>query len=183
MIVNPTSLVGVFVVRATSIDDRRGSFSRFFCERELGELIGSRRIVQINRSRTSLVGAVRGMHYQRAPQSEMKLVRCLSGRVFDVAVDLRRSSPTFLHWHAEELSSNNEHMMIIPEGCAHGFQVLESESELLYLHTAFYSAELEEGIIWDDPRIGIAWPLAVTELSARDSAHPRVPLGFVGLPE
>jgi len=182
VIVSPTNLPGVCVVHTTAIIDRRGSFSRFYCEHELAGIIGQRRVVQINHSRTSLVGAVRGMHYQEPPQAEMKLVRCLSGRVWDVAVDLRRGSPTFLRWHAEELTPSNAHMLVVPEGCAHGYQVLEPESELLYLHTAFYSAEVERGINWSDPRIAIAWPLAVTELSERDGRHPHLAPDFAGFP-
>jgi dTDP-4-dehydrorhamnose 3,5-epimerase len=114
--------------------DERGFFTRLFCHNELGELIGARQIVQINQSSTRTVGAVRGLHYQHGPSAEMKLVRCIKGKVWDVAVDLRAGSPTFLYWHAEELSAENAHMMVIPEGFAHGFQVLEEDSELLYLH-------------------------------------------------
>src|SRR5262249_48876555 len=139
VIVDYTELPGVSIVDSTPFKDHRGAFARLFCERELASIIGERRIVQINHSRTATRGAVRGLHYQRPPDAEMKLVRCLKGRVWDVAVDLRRGSPTFLRWHAEELSAANGRMIAIPEGCAHGFQVLEPDSELLYLHTAFYN--------------------------------------------
>lgn len=170
----PTSIPGLMVVETTPHVDARGAFARLFCERELAELIGTRRIVQINHSRTATVGAIRGMHFQRPPHAEMKLVRCLKGRVWDVAVDLRRNSPTFLSWHAEELTPANAHMMVIPEGFAHGFQVMEAESELLYLHTAFYTPDTEGGLRHDDPRLAITWPLPVADLSPRDSGHPLI---------
>jgi dTDP-4-dehydrorhamnose 3,5-epimerase len=113
----------------------------------------------------------------------MKLIRCTAGRVWDVAVDFRQRSPTFLHWHAEELSAKNGSMMIIPEGCAHGFQVLEPQSELLYLHTAFYTPVAEWGARADDPLVGINWPLPIAELSDRDRAHPLLTADFSGLAE
>jgi dTDP-4-dehydrorhamnose 3,5-epimerase len=176
-----TALPGVIVIETTPLSDHRGAFSRLYCERELAAVIGDRRIVQINHSRTAAVGAVRGMHYQRPPHAEMKLVRCLKGRVWDVAVDLRAGSPTFLQWHAEELSPGNARMMVIPEGCAHGFQVLEADSELLYLHTAFYAPEAEVGVSCNEPHLGISWPLPVTDLSQRDSRHPPMTADFPGI--
>jgi len=126
-------------------------------------------------------GAIRGMHFQNPPYAEMKLVRCLRGRVWDVAVDLRASSPTFLRWHAEELSAENRLMMAIPEGFAHGFQVLEPESELLYLHTALYHKPSEGGVRFDDPVLAIQWPLSVTDVSSRDTQHPLITPHFAGI--
>jgi len=169
-----TDLPGVMVVTGNPHTDPRGSFGRLFCASELAGVLGDRHIMQINHSRTAAVGAVRGLHFQRAPHAEMKLVRCLHGRVWDVAVDLRAKSPTFLHWHAEELSPDNQRMLVIPEGCAHGFQVLAPDSELLYLHTAFYAPEAEGGVRHDDPALGIRWPLPVTDLSPRDRSHPPI---------
>lgn len=181
MKINPTAISGVMVVETESHADTRGSFARLYCERELASIIGHRHIVQINHSRTVSVGAIRGMHYQRPPHAEMKLVRCLKGRIWDVAVDLRSGSPTCLSWHAEELAPGNTRMLVIPEGCAHGFQVLEPESELLYLHTAFYAPEAEGGIGHDDPRLAITWPLPVTDISPRDANHPLIGADFHGL--
>ena len=178
--VTPTSIAGVMVVSTQVLTDHRGAFARLFCHEALGHVVGSRQIVQINQSRTSRVGAVRGMHFQRAPRAEMKLVRCLKGRVWDVAVDLRAGSPTFRHWHAEELSEENRRMLVVPEGCAHGFQVLEADSELLYLHTAPYTPSLEGGVQPTDPMLAIAWPLPVQDLSARDSEHPWLTADFAG---
>lgn len=177
----PTPLSGVLVVESAAFVDHRGAFARLYCEQELSEVIGKRSIVQINHSRTSHIGAVRGMHYQKPPYAEMKLVRCLKGRVWDVAVDLRAGSPTFLQWHAEELSPNNRRMLVIPEGCAHGFQVLEADSELLYLHTEFYTPTAESGVLHDDSRLAIRWPLPVTDLSERDQRHAAIPADFSGI--
>ncbi|WP_437559146.1 dTDP-4-dehydrorhamnose 3,5-epimerase [Acidithiobacillus sulfuriphilus] len=181
MNIHSTALRGVAIVATQPFADRRGAFSRFFCKDELAAIIGNRDIVQINHSRTSMVGAVRGLHYQLPPYAEMKLVRCIRGRVWDVAVDLRAGSPTFLHWHAEELTPENARMLVIPEGCAHGFQVLEAESELLYLHTAYYTPAAEGGLRHDEPRLGIAWPLPVADLSARDRHHPPLNADYSGM--
>jgi dTDP-4-dehydrorhamnose 3,5-epimerase len=177
-----TPIAGLMLASSVPSTDHRGSFARLFCIESLREVLGQRHIVQVNQSVTRLEGAVRGLHYQRAPHAEMKLVRCLRGRVWDVAVDLRAGSATFLQWHAEELTPENAHMMIIPEGCAHGFQVLSHDSELLYLHTALYEPGAEGGIRPTDPELGIAWPLPVSDLSARDAALPLIDSAFAGLP-
>jgi dTDP-4-dehydrorhamnose 3,5-epimerase len=177
----PTAIAGVFVAETKAFQDQRGAFARLFCERELADAVGARHIEQINHSRTSAVGAVRGLHFQHAPFAEMKMVRCLKGRVWDVAVDLRKSSPTFLQWHAQELSAKNTLMLVIPEGCAHGFQVLEPDSELLYLHTASYSPSVEGGVRFDDPALKLPWPLPVADLSERDKQHPLIDTNFSGI--
>ncbi len=176
-----TQIAGVSVVKSQPSKDSRGAFARLFCEDTLGHFFAPRRIVQINHSRTTAVGAIRGMHFQFAPHAEMKLVRCLEGKVWDVVVDLRADSETFLQWHAEELSGDNGTMLVIPEGCAHGFQVLEGESELLYLHTAAYQPAAEGAVRYDDPRLNIAWPLPITDLSQRDLNHPLLSNDFAGL--
>ncbi|WP_083384407.1 MULTISPECIES: dTDP-4-dehydrorhamnose 3,5-epimerase family protein [Cupriavidus] len=179
--IEPARLGGLALVRGERFADHRGAFARLFCSDELAPLLGARRIVQANHSRTARVGAVRGMHFQRPPHAEMKLVRCLRGRVWDVALDLRAGSPTFLHWQAFELSADNGHMLVIPEGCAHGFQVLEPDSELLYLHTAAYAPAAEGGVRHDDPRAGIGWPLPVADVSARDRGHALLTADFPGI--
>lgn len=181
MLIEPTEIEAVKVYRREAFQDERGAFQRLFCARELEALVGSRKIVQINRSLTRKVGAVRGMHYQKSPSAEMKIVRCLRGRVLDVAVDLREGSPTFLRWVAIELSPENGNAIVIPEFFAHGFQVLEPDSELLYLHTAFYDPASEGAVRFDDPKIGIAWPLPPIDLSARDTSHPLLADDFLGL--
>jgi dTDP-4-dehydrorhamnose 3,5-epimerase len=181
MKIRPTALPGVVVVESVPCADHRGSFARLYCERDLALVLGKRHVVQINHSRTAAIGAIRGLHFQHSLHAEMKLVRCLQGRVWDVAVDLRRGSPTFLQWHAEELTPDNAQMLVIPEGCAHGFQVLQPDSELLYLHTAFYAPQAEGAVRFDDPRLGIRWPLPVADLSARDSNHPPMDQTYTGI--
>jgi dTDP-4-dehydrorhamnose 3,5-epimerase len=181
MKITSTDLNGVFVVEHSPFTDHRGAFTRLFCEADLASILGGRHVVQINRSQTRAVGAVRGLHYQRSPHAEMKLVMCLKGKVLDVAADLRSGSKTLLQWHAEELSADNCRMLVIPEGCAHGFQVLEADSELLYLHTAPYHPASEGGIHPADPRLGIRWPLPIVDLSQRDSSQPLLSPEFAGL--
>ena len=177
----PTEIEGVFIVEAKLLSDKRGSFSRLFCEQELGDVLDGRKIVQINQSTTVSVGTVRGIHFQETPYAEMKLIRCTKGRVWDVAVDLREGSSTFLQWHAEELTPNNKRMFVIPEGCGHGFQVMEPDSELLYLHTAFYQPKFESGVMYNDPRLVISWPLPVVDLSSKDLNHPPIANDFNGI--
>jgi len=181
MKINDTSLPGIVIVETKPFADQRGAFARLYCERELARVIGERHIRQINYSRTATVGAIRGLHFQYPPYAETKLVRCLRGRVWDVAVDLRAGSPTFMQWHAEELSPDNACMIVIPEGCAHGFQVLERDSELLYLHTEFYQPEAEDGISWNDSRLDITWPLPVAGLSSRDNSFRHIAQDFSGI--
>jgi dTDP-4-dehydrorhamnose 3,5-epimerase len=176
-----TPLSGMVVAESTIWADSRGQFIRLFCVKDLDAAHRGRPILQINLSVTAKVGALRGMHFQRPPHAEGKWIRCLSGRVFDVGVDLRRGSQTFLHWHGVELDAAKANAVFLPEGFAHGFQVLEPHSTLLYLHTALYAPDYEEGLSHADPRLGIEWPLPMTDVSDRDMNHP--PLGdtFEGL--
>lgn len=163
------------------IADGRGMFSLLFCDQELVSLLGDRIIIQMNYSLKSQEGSVRGLHYQYPPHKKMKLVRCLKGSVWDVAVDLRDGSPTFLNWHAEMLPEGNSRMMVIPEGCAHGFQVLDEDSELLYLHTAAYAPDSECGIRYDAPLISEAWPLAIADVSNSDQQLQLLRSDFKGM--
>jgi dTDP-4-dehydrorhamnose 3,5-epimerase len=181
MRLRPTKIQGVYVAETDVRGDNRGSFARFFCENELAAMLGMRRIVQINHSRTSVLGAIRGLHYQLPPHAEMKFIRCIRGRVWDVAVDLRAQSPTLGQWHAEELTPESARMLVIPEGCAHGFQALVADSELLYLHTACYAPESEGGVVYNDPQLQIPWPLPVAALSMRDRRLPAIPAAFTGI--
>jgi dTDP-4-dehydrorhamnose 3,5-epimerase len=160
------------------VEDARGTFARLFCARELGL---EKPIAQINHSLTRKKGAVRGLHFQRPPHAETKIVSCLRGKAFDVAVDLRADSPTYLRWHAVELSPGNRNAFWIPEGFAHGFQALEEDTELLYLHTEYYAQDAEGALNAADPRLGIEWPLAFTEVSERDRSHPFIGTGFEGI--
>lgn len=176
-----TSLTGVVVVERKVIKDLRGFFSRFFCAEEFSKIGLTKPIVQINHTLTRKAGAVRGMHFQYPPNAETKIVSCLHGEIFDVAVDLRKGSKTFLHWHAEVLSSQNQKSLLIPEGFAHGFQALSKDCELIYLHTAPYSQPAEGALNIADPSLAIAWPLPVIEMSERDRAHPFVNAEFKGI--
>lgn len=181
MRISPTLIEGVMVIDTVTRRDARGGFTRLFCVEELAAVLNGRQIVQINHSLTTLRGTVRGMHLQRPPHAEMKLVRCLKGRIFDVAVDLRAGSTSLCRWHGEELSADNGRILAIPEGCAHGFQTLEADCELLYLHTRAYAPAAEVGVDCRDPALAIAWPLPVAGRSTRDTQHVPLPSRFEGI--
>ena len=172
---------GLRILQRKPIGDTRGYLERMFCAESLQELMGNRQLRQINHTLTAGRGTVRGMHYQLPPHTETKFVSCLQGTIFDVAVDLRRGSNTFLQWHAEILSGDNHITFVIPEGFAHGFQTLTDNCHMLYLHTAAYVPESEAGVSYADPRIGIDWPEGITELSERDAAHPHLTDDFEGI--
>lgn len=179
--ISATPLEGLKVLTRNPVGDSRGYLERMFCTNDLAAVLGGRSIVQINRTLTRETGTVRGMHFQRPPASEMKFVSCLQGEVFDVAVDLRPGSSTFLAWHGERLSAANGRTLAIPEGFAHGFQTLTPDCVLLYLHTAAYTPSAEDGLNSLDPRLEISWPLPVAEMSERDAALPHVGPDFVGV--
>ena len=181
MIWSETPLPGLMLVRPEPVADARGSCARLYDREEFARHGAAFVPLQVSVSVNLRRGTLRGMHYQAAPAEERKLVRCIRGRVWDVAVDLRRESPTFLEWTAQELSPENGLMLVIPERCAHGFQVLEPDSELLYLHTAFYEPAAEGGIAPSDPAVGIAWPRPVADLSERDLSHPYLPADYSGI--
>jgi dTDP-4-dehydrorhamnose 3,5-epimerase len=172
---------GLKLLQRNPIGDHRGYLERMFCSEELKPLIPGKSIVQINHSFTAMHGAVRGLHFQYPPHAETKFVSCLHGEIFDVAVDLRRDSPTFLHWHAEILSADNHKTLVVPDGFAHGFQTLTKDCELLYLHTSAYHEDAEGGLNARDPRLDIQWPLPIAEQSTRDAAHPFVSNDFRGI--
>lgn len=163
------------------IADARGFFARFYCADEFRAAGLNKPIAQINHTLTRSKGAVRGLHFQHPPHAETKLVSCLSGAVFDVAVDLRADSPSFLHWHGEILSVENHRSLLIPEGYAHGFQTLTEDCELLYLHTAPFYPEAEGALNVTDPALTIQWPLPVSDLSERDRSHPFIDTHFSGI--
>lgn len=179
--VSDLPLVGLKLVERQRIGDSRGFLSRLFCAEELAVAGWVKPIAQINHSYTPLRGTVRGMHFQHPPHAEMKLVSCIRGEVWDVAVDVRIDSPTFLLWHAERVSADNGRALLIPEGFAHGFQALTDDVDLLYCHSAAYSPSAEAGLNPLDARLAISWPLAISELSARDAAHPLIETGFEGV--
>lgn len=177
----PTPLAGLISVQRKAIEDQRGFLSRFYCADEFREIGLGKPIAQINHTLTRSRGAVRGLHFQYPPFAEAKLVSCLHGEIFDVAVDLRRGSPTFLHWHGVLLSAQNRLSLLIPEGFAHGFQAMTGDCELIYLHTASYRPEAEGALNTADPALGIDWPLAVTEISERDRNHKLIEQDFQGI--
>lgn len=181
MKINHTPLQDAFIIEPEPFRDNRGLFARIFCQHELQSILHGKNIVQINHSMTRQKGAIRGMHFQRPPRAEIKMVKCLRGSVFDVIIDLRQDSSAFLKWHGEKLSAENMKMMYIPKGFAHGFQTLEQNLELLYLHTEFYSPEYESGIRYDDPSLNISWPIEVTDISLRDQNHPLLSSEFKGI--
>lgn len=167
-----TPLAGAFLIDLEPRQDERGFFSRVFCQREFSDHGLVSHFVQINDSLSTAPGTLRGMHYQLGPSAEVKLVRCLAGALFDVIVDLRPDSPTFLGWFGAELSAANRRMMYVPQGFAHGFLTLAPHTEAFYLVSTFYDAAAERGLRFDDPRIGVCWPAPVQVISAKDRAHP-----------
>lgn len=174
-------LEGLYSVNRQRMGDERGFLARLFCAQELEQVGWCSAIAQINHTYTAQRGTVRGMHYQNPPYAEMKLVSCIRGEVWDVAVDLRHGSPTFLAWHAEHLSAENGRALLIPQGFAHGFQTLSHDAELLYCHSSPYVQQAEAGIHPTDPRLGIAWPLNISTLSQRDSNHLMLTASFKGI--
>lgn len=176
-----TRIEGVRVAFSNTISDERGGFSRLFCADVLADVVADKSIVQINLSRNHHPGTIRGLHFQSPPAAEMKFVRCLRGEVFDVVVDLRAGSQTFLHYHSEVLNAENGAMMIVPEGCAHGFQTLAPDTELVYLHTQFYQLEHEGGLCFDDPAIDIKWPMSCTLVSEKDRRYKKIDSSFRGI--
>lgn len=179
--ITDTGIEGLKAIERQRIGDARGFLSRLFCADELAAAGWHKPIAQINQTLTQRRGTVRGMHFQLPPHAEMKLVTCLRGAVWDVGLDLRAGSPTFLQWRAVELSALNGHALLIPEGCAHGFQALTDECELLYLHTAAYAPQAEAGFNAQDSALAIAWPLPITEMSERDRQHPALHSDFAGI--
>ena len=176
-----TPLAGLSVIERQRVGDERGFLSRLFCAEELSEVGFDLPISQINHTHTEKAGTVRGMHFQYSPAAEDKLVTCIKGAVFDVAVDLRAKSPTFLQWHGLELSAGNNQALLIPQGFAHGFQALVDDSELLYLHTHPFTPTAEGGLSPMDARLAIAWPLPVSVISARDAGHAPIDAAFSGV--
>jgi dTDP-4-dehydrorhamnose 3,5-epimerase len=180
-LIEDLGIAGLKAVTRQPLGDRRGFLSRLFCAEDLKEVGWDKSIAQINHTYTAQAGTVRGLHYQNPPHAEMKLVTCIRGQVWDVAVDLRANSSTFLAWQGAVLSADNNVAFLIPEGCAHGFQALTDEVELIYCHSAAYNATAEGGLNPQDPRLAIEWPQEITEISQRDQNHPLLNASFLGL--
>lgn len=174
-------LTGLKLVERKRLGDSRGFLSRLFCADELAIAGWAKPIAQINHTYTVKVGTVRGLHFQRPPHDEMKLVTCIRGEVWDVAIDLRADSPSVMQWHAEILSGENGRALLIPEGFAHGFQALTDDVEMLYCHSAAYSTDAESGLNPKDSKLAITWPRTITEMSVRDAQHLMIDSEFEGV--
>ena len=176
-----TGLKGSYVIDLVPIEDNRGWFVRTYCKDEFKAIGHTKEWVQLNHSCTNAAGTVRGMHFQRPPFAEIKLIRCIAGKIFDVVIDLRKDSETFLKWFGVELSADNKKMIYIPGGFAHGFQTLTDDCQLIYHHSEYYKPGSEGGIKYNDDRVGIDWPLPVKNVSDRDENHPKLDNFFEGL--
>jgi dTDP-4-dehydrorhamnose 3,5-epimerase len=181
MIFNPTSLTGSYIIDLEPRSDERGWLARYYCKEEFQKIGHTKEWLQMNHSATAKKGSIRGMHFQLHPYKEIKMLRCIAGSVYDVIIDLRKDSDTFLQWIGVELSAANKKMLYIPEGFAHGFQCLEDNCELLYHHSEFYQPGAEAGIRYDDPLVNIQWPLPLTVISSRDEQHLYLDENFKGI--
>jgi dTDP-4-dehydrorhamnose 3,5-epimerase len=160
-------LKGAFIIDLEPFSDNRGEFMRLFCKNEL-QAIEDIDCVQANYSINKKKGTLRGMHFQNPPFSETKIIKCLNGSIYDVIVDLRKGSPTYLKWHAEVLKKGDYKMLYIPKGFGHGFQTLEDDSEVLYFHSEFYNKAADNGFNYEDSKIRIKWPLPISVISEKD---------------
>lgn len=181
MNIHTTSIEGLFCLETTPFCDNRGSFARIFCQKEFTAANITMPVAQMNISMTHKKGTVRGMHYQLSPHGEIKIVRCLQGSCYDVAVDIRKDSPTFLKYHGEILSPENGKALYIPKGFAHGFQTLEDNTQLLYMHSELYAPHAEAALHYNDPRLAINWKLDIKDVSDRDKKHPFMQETFTGI--
>ena len=172
MIFVETPLQGAYVIEIEKHEDERGYFARSWCAKEFAGHGLDHHLVQCNVSFNKLKGTLRGLHYQIPPHAEVKLVRCTNGSLFDVIVDLRKDSPTFLNWFGVELTGMNQRMLYIPKLFAHGFQTLEDNTEVFYQMSEFYEPAAAKGIRWNDPRLAIRWPCATRVISAKDQENP-----------
>jgi dTDP-4-dehydrorhamnose 3,5-epimerase len=168
----PTPIAGCSRVQVQPIHDDRGSFTNLIDLDAIRRILPDLEVVRLVRSQTRLKGTIRGLHFQNPPMAEDKVVQCLRGAVFDVCVDIRKGSPTHGQWVASELTEENQELLLIPKGCAHGFQTLRDDCLVEYLLSERYSPPHEGGVRWDDPAIGIAWPLPCTMTSKRDAQWP-----------
>lgn len=178
MIFNPLALKGAFTIDVEPFTDNRGFFTRTFCEKEFASHNLVQHFVQANHSGTHGKGVIRGMHFQHSPFCEVKVVKCVQGSIYDVIVDVREGSPTFLQWFGAELSAENRRMMYVPAGFAHGFQSLTDYSEITYMVSSFYNKESEGGVLYNDRTVNIQWPLPVSLVSDKDKIIPEISENF-----
>lgn len=176
-----TPLQGLYVIHPRILQDNRGLFARTFCKNEFSSIGFHQEFVQFNHSFNKTRGTLRGMHFQHPPYAETKLIRCIQGEVYDVAVDLRRDSPTYLQHFGVILSAENMCSVLIPEGFAHGFQTLTDNATLIYHHTQFYTPQADAGIRHNDPALNIVWPLSVINVSEKDKNYPLIDISFNGI--
>ncbi len=176
-----TSLSGAYIIELEPFIDERGFFARTFCKREFKQIHHTKEFVQFNHSMTSIRGTLRGMHYQVPPNTEIKLIRCIRGKVFDVIIDIRKHSPTFLKHFSLILSEDNMKMIYVPEGFAHGFQTLEDNSQMIYHHSGYYTPQNERGLNYNDPCFKIHWPLPPINMTTKDQNYPLIDNNFKGI--
>jgi len=169
---DPCAIEGLFLIHQKPLTDHRGHLTRLFCEDEFRQIGWRGPVAQSNLTLTRRRGSLRGLHYQHPPHSEIKVITCLRGKVFDVALDIRAESPSFLHWHGVVLSPENNSSFFIPQGFAHGFQTLSDDVELLYFHNAPHAPDAEGGVNAQDPALAIDWPLPLSDISPRDQSLP-----------
>jgi len=174
LIFSETALSGAYIIEPEKINDLRGSFARVWCRRELEQHGLKGDLAQSNIGFSYRKGTLRGLHFQRVPHAEVKIVRCTRGSMFDVIVDLRTESPTYKRWFGAELNDENRRMIYVPEGFAQGYMTLADNTEMNYHTSEFYSADAASGVRYDDPVIGIRWPLAVTVISEQDRNWPLI---------
>lgn len=165
-------LKGSYTIDLEKLEDERGFFARYWCQNEISKIGLDTNVVQINNSVNKTKGTIRGLHFQRPPKAETKIIRCIKGSIWDVIVDLRFESPTYGKWYSYELNEDNRTMMYVPKGFAHGFQTLVDDVEILYMHSEFYSKNYEAGLFYNDEDLAINWPLPVTQITSRDKSHP-----------
>jgi dTDP-4-dehydrorhamnose 3,5-epimerase len=171
MVFTETPLKGSYSIELNPLKDNRGYFERLFCKKELSTIGFTKEIVQTNHSYTFKKGTFRGLHFQCPPYTETKIIKCIKGSIYDIAIDIRKGSPTFLHWCGVELTENNNKMLFLPEGYAHGFQTLQDNTELLYFHSEYYNPESEGGLNYKDPILKLVLPFEITDISERDNKH------------
>jgi dTDP-4-dehydrorhamnose 3,5-epimerase len=176
MFFTETPLQGAYLISLEKREDKRGYFARAFCTQEFSRHKLETKFVQANISFSAKSGLIRGMHYQCGEHAEVKLVSCVRGSIYDVIVDLRKESPTYMKWFGAELSDHNGHLMYVPKGFAHGYQALSDDAFVHYMVSAYYSPDAEDGIKYNEPAIGIKWPIAVTDISQKDAEWPLMEL-------
>lgn len=171
LLLAPIPVAGAFLITLNPIQDNRGFFSRSYCKQEFLDNGIEMDIVQCNISHNKTKGTVRGMHYQECPHEEQKIVSCIQGSIYDVVLDLRKESPTYLKWHAETLSAESMNALFIPKGCAHGFQTLTDNCRVYYQMGNYYHPQSARGVRWNDPVFGISWPDPADTISDKDTSY------------